>query len=147
MDSYTAAASGTGSSAAKAFTPDAGLRFAVPVIVPNAQPLTSSSTLTVISTPEEPAFALLLGNLAQLMSDGSIALGRSATRAHSKTARRSAYQSQLPNAVDAWDQRLDVDLGLSFSGSGRFNTSVGYAESIGEDNLDPAFVGWFEFRF
>jgi hypothetical protein len=127
--------------------PEAGLRFDTPSAVPTTASPPAARGLTVSNTASEPPFALLFGGVGRVMSDGSVALGRGADRSHSNIGRRSAFTGLLPPAFDTWDNRLDVDVGLSFSGNSGFRTSIGYAESIGNANLDPAFVGWFEFHF
>ncbi|UCG71984.1 MAG: hypothetical protein JSV45_12085 [Chromatiales bacterium] len=100
-----------------------------------------------VSAGSEPAFAVLFGSVARLRADGTMALGRGSARSNSPVRYAGYWDDLLPAAYYAWDDRLDVDLGLSYAGSGRFTTSVGFAEKIGEQNNDPAVVGWFEFRF
>ena len=100
-----------------------------------------------VTTGSEPAFAVLFGTVARLRADGTMALGRGSDRSNAPVNYAGYWDDLLPAAYYAWDDRLDVDLGLSYAGDGRFTTSVGFAEKIGEQNNDPAVVGWFEFRF
>lgn len=100
-----------------------------------------------VTSGTEPAFALLFGKVARLRADGTVALGRGDDRSNSAERRPSQWDGLLPAAFYSWDDRLDVDLGLSYAGQTRFSTSVGFAESIGNQNNDPAVVGWFEYRF
>lgn len=100
-----------------------------------------------VTTDSEPALAVLFGSVARLRADGTMALGRGSERSNSPARYVGHWDDLLPAAYYAWDDRLDVDLGLSYAGNGQFSTSVGFAEKIGQQNDDPAFVGWFEFRF
>lgn len=100
-----------------------------------------------VTADAEPAFAVLFGSVARLRADGTMAMGRGSDRSNSPVSYVGYWDDLLPAAYSSWDDRLDVDLGLSYAGDGRFTTSVGLAEKIGEQNNDPAVVGWFEFRF
>ena len=100
-----------------------------------------------VNADAEPAFAVLFGSIARLRADGTVALGRSDERSNSPDKRRGQWDDVLPAAYSAWNDRLDVDLGFSYAGQKRFSTSVGLAEKIGNQNDDPAVVGWFEYRF
>lgn len=128
------------------FRPGAGLSFDLNSPEWSPAAVTDHDALA-LNADSEPALALLFGSVARLRADGTMALGRSSERSNSPTNSAGYWDDILPAAFYSWDDRLDVDLGLSYAGDSRWTTSVGFAEKIGEQNNDPAFVGWFEFRF
>ena len=88
-------------------------------------------------------FALFVGNLARVQSDGSVELGRGKSKQRDLRS-RSQLPSSAPNQrADA----LDVDLGLSYAGEGGFSSSVGFAEDLGNNSDEVGVVGWFRYRF
>lgn len=129
------------------FTLDEVLSFALPAIASNLAGTGRRETLNVDAV-SEPAFALLLGKVARLHADGSMVLGRGDERSNSPADYGPGYWDDLlPAAFYEWNERLDIDLGLSYADEERFSTSLGFAEKIGNQNNDPAVVGWFEYRF
>lgn len=129
------------------FTMEEGLFFELPATAADPVAVRRNDAVEV-TRDSEPAFALLFGSVARLHADGSMALGRGEKRSNSPENYDPRYWGDLlPAAFYTWNDRLDVDLGLSYLGTKRFSTSVGFAEKIGEQNNDPAVVGWFEYRF
>jgi len=87
--------------------------------------------------PAEAGFALFIGNVARLRSDGSLSVG---------SGRPEDELPQSPQgSVGSSD--LDVDLGLSYGGISGFSSSFGLAEKVGAYDADPGVVGQFRYRF
>lgn len=131
---------------AEHFSLERGLTFQLPVTARVQTPATRNDALDMPSE-SEPAFALLFGKIARLLANGNMALGRGDLRSNSPDNRSGQWDDLLPAAYSNWNDRPDVDVGLSYAGAKRFSTSVGFAEKIGQQNDDPAVVGWFEYRF
>ncbi|MGI9330003.1 MAG: hypothetical protein ACR2QB_04745 [Gammaproteobacteria bacterium] len=85
--------------------------------------------------PANEGFALFIGNVARLQSDGSLSLG---------TGRPD---DELEETTQGNSGDLDVDLGLSYGGTGGFSSSFGLAEKVGNYDADPGVVGQFRYRF
>mgnify|MGYP001820123556 CR=1 FL=1 len=127
------------------FPLDEGLRFELPANNPTGAGLTNRDRLS-LRADGEPAFAFLFGNVARLLADGTMALGRGDVRSNSPENLKNQWSDVLPAAYKSWNERLDVDVGLSYAGQDHFATSLGFSEKIGNQN-DAAVVGWFEYRF
>lgn len=128
------------------FRPGGGLSFELNDTEWSTAPGTEHDAIAVAGY-SEPALAVMFGSVARLRTDGTMALGRGSERSNSPVDSTGYWDDLLPAAFYSWDDRLDVDLGLSYTGNSSWTTSVGFSEKIGEQNNDPAFVGWFEFRF
>jgi hypothetical protein len=127
------------------FLLDDGLRFELPTNGPTSAGSGNRNRLS-LRADGEPAFALLFGNVARLLANGTMALGRGDVRSNSPENLKNQWSDLLPAAYKSWNDRLDVDLGLSYSGQNHFATSLGFSEKIGNQN-EAAVVGWFEYRF
>ncbi len=87
--------------------------------------------------PANEGFALFIGKVARLKSDGSVSVGS------------GRPENELPQSTWAagGSRDMDVDLGLSYEGTGGFSSSFGLAEKVGNYDADPGVVGQFRYRF